>query len=256
MPQDQKQFTETHNNKMIAGQHLFYRTVGAGSPLVLLHGYGISSYLWQRTLPYLAREHQLFLVDLPGYGRSRLSRPTWRLREIAPLLIHWLREMQLPPVALLGQSMGGAIALHLTATAPELVQRLVLVGSAGIPLHADLPTLVVRSARSIFQPGSGGYPLQMLLDTLTPRPRILWQCTQEMISSDFRPEIATITHPTLIIWGKRDLLLPIQLGHVLHQALPHAAFVELPRSGHRPMLTEPAAFSQLVLDFLERPEHR
>jgi pimeloyl-ACP methyl ester carboxylesterase len=248
--QDQN-LVETIHSRTIAGQHLSYRTVGAGSPLVLLHGYGVSGYIWQRALPYLAQEHQLFLVDLPGHGRSHLTK-AWKLREIAPLLICWLREMHLPPIALMGQSMGGAIALHLTAIAPELVQRLILVSSAGMPLHAGIPRLVARSACSICQPGNGGYPLPMLRDTLKPRPRVWWQSAQEMKISDFRPEIATIKHPTLIIWGKRDLLLPICLGHELHKALPDATFVTLPQSGHRPMLTQPATFSQITLDFLQK----
>jgi len=71
-----------------------------------------------------------------------------------------------------------------------------------------------------------------------------------MIDSDFRQEIATLTLPTLLLWGERDLLLPIHLGRALHQALPDATFVSLPQSGHRPMLTQPAIFSQIVLDFL------
>src|SRR5947209_20311745 len=120
MPKEQAKILETVHNTTIAGQHLCYRTAGTGSPLVLLHGYVVSGYIWQRALPYLAQQHQVFLVDLPGHGRSRLT-GNWRLRDMAPLLACWLREMQLPPIVLIGQSMGGAIALHLTAIEPELV---------------------------------------------------------------------------------------------------------------------------------------
>lgn len=249
MSKSQIRVVETVHHTTVAGHHLFYRTAGAGSPLVLLHGYGVSGSIWQRVLPSLAQHHQVFLVDLPGHGGSRLTGP-WRLREIAPLLACWLRDMQLPPISLMGQSMGGAIALHLTALAPELVERLILVSAAGLPLHASFPTLVIRSACSVFQPGSGGYPLRLLRDTLQPRPRVWWQSAKAMIESDFRKEIATINVPTLILWGERDLLLPIHLGRVLHQAMPDATFVSLPQSGHRPMLTQPAIFSQVVLDFL------
>ncbi|HZR43675.1 MAG TPA: alpha/beta hydrolase [Ktedonobacteraceae bacterium] len=249
MPKGQPRMMETVHHTTVAGHHLFYRTAGAGSPLVLVHGYGTSGALWLRVLPALAQRHKVFLVDLPGHGNSRLAGP-WRLREMAPLLACWLRDMQLPPISLIGQSMGGAIALHLTALAPELVDRLILVSAAGMPLQASLPTLALRSTRSVFQPGSGGYPLRLLRDTLQPRPRVWWQSATEMIESDFREEIATITLPTLILWGERDLLLPIDLGRALHQALPDATFVSLPQSGHRPMLTQPAIFSQIVLDFL------
>ncbi|HLZ62645.1 MAG TPA: alpha/beta hydrolase [Ktedonosporobacter sp.] len=242
---------ETTHTTTVGGQHLHYRTAGTGSPLVLLHGYGTSSYVWQRVLPYLARQHQVFMVDLPGHGHSRLT-DAWKLREVAPLLARWLQQMNLPPVILMGQSMGGAIAIHLTAYAPEMVKRLILVDSAGMPLHAQLPELAARSLRSALQLGNGGYPLALLRDTLKPRPRLWWQSAREMVYSDFRKEIAMIMVPTLIIWGERDVMLPISLGHTLSRAIPHATFVTMEHCGHRPMLAQPAAFSQIVLDFLAR----
>jgi pimeloyl-ACP methyl ester carboxylesterase len=215
-----------------------------------VHGYGVSGYIWQSALPYLAQHHHVFLVDLPGHGHSPYN-GQWQLREMAPLLATWLRAMQLPPIALMGQSMGGAIAIHLAASAPELVQRLLLVNSAGIPLEATLPHLVRRSAHSFFQRGNGSYPVGLVRDVLRPRPRLFWQAAQEMIRSDFRTELASITQPTLIIWGERDVLLPISLGYTLQAALPHAQFATLPNCGHRPMLAEPEVFSKLVLEFLD-----
>jgi pimeloyl-ACP methyl ester carboxylesterase len=72
-----------------------------------------------------------------------------------------------------------------------------------------------------------------------------------MLRSDLRLELASITTPTLIIWGERDALLPLALGRALNTALPHATFVTLPGCGHRPMLAQPECFSQIVLDFLQ-----
>ncbi len=236
----------------IAGHQIFYRCLGSGSPLVLLHGFGVSGHLWLRCLPYLAQERQVLVVDLPGHGQSKLA-GRWRLRAVAPLLAAWLRQMHLPPVALMGHSMGGAIAIHLAAHAPDLFERLVLVNAAGTPLQAQLPALMMRSLRSMLQPGSGGYPLELLQDTLLkPRPRLLWESAQEMLRSDFRQELARIDLPTLILWGERDLLLPLQMGHALREALPHATFITMPQSGHRPPLSQPGEFSRIVLDFLGR----
>lgn len=249
---------KTIRNMTIDGHTLHYLKAGSGSgvPLVLIHGYGVSGHIWQPMLPYLAQEHEVFAVDLPGYGRSTLSGP-WQLRAMAPLLAEWLRQMHLPPVALIGQSMGGAIAIHLTAHAPELVEQLVLISSAGLPLQAPLSSLALRSARSFFQTGNGRYPLALMRDLLQPRLRILWQTAQEMVRSNFHAELATIMTPTLIIWGERDLLLPIALGHALSAALPHASFVTLPESGHRPMLAQPERLSEIILEFLahERRSH-
>jgi len=71
-----------------------------------------------------------------------------------------------------------------------------------------------------------------------------------MKRSDFRAELARITTPTLIIWGERDVMLPIALGHALQEALPHATFMAMPHCGHRPMLAQPALFSKSVVAFL------
>jgi len=245
--------SETSHTSIINGQLLSYRITGSGPPLVLLHGYGVSGYLWQRALPYLRQQRQVFVVDLPGHGRSKLTNP-WRLREVAPLLATWLQQMELPPIALVGHSMGGAIALHLTAHAPALVERLVLVDAAGLPFEVPLPLLAARSVRSMFQPGGGGYPWPLVHDILRrPRLRLLWQAAQQLKSSDFRVELATITIPTLIIWGERDLLIPLEVGKALSIALPHATFVTLPNCGHRPPLAQPELFSRFVLEFIQSP---
>ncbi|MEO8973381.1 MAG: alpha/beta hydrolase [Ktedonobacteraceae bacterium] len=233
----------------IAGQRLYYRVAGTGPPLVLVHGFGVSGQMWNRCIPYLAQQRQVFIVDLPGHGRSTLS-GAWRLREIAPLLTQWIQALALPPVALLGHSMGGAIAAHVAAYAPELIEQLVLVNAACLPLDCALPVMITRSAHSMVQRGAGGYPLVMLRDALQPHLRLLWQAAREMGSSDFRAELASLTLPTLIIWGERDVLLPLAVGKVLAEALPHATFVTMPESGHRPPLSQPVEFSRLVLDFL------
>ncbi len=249
---------ESAYTAVIAGHRLYYRIMGQGEPLVLIHGYGTSGYVWQRVLPYFAQAYQLFVLDLPGYGRSAAPR-SWQLRAVAPVIEAWLRSLHLPPVAVMGHSMGGAIAIHLTAVAPEAVRKLVLVDAAGLPLQASLPALALRAAYSMVQPGNGRYPLQMVRDAVQPRFRVLWQTSQEMLRSDLRLELASIAAPTLIIWGERDALLPIALGRALNAALPHTTFISLPGCGHRPMLAQPERFSQIALDFLQAnaaPEQR
>ena len=248
MPKRRAQLPEQAQHITINQHRLYYRTVGSGPPLVLIHGYGNSGHVWQRVLPHLAQQHQIFIVDLPGYGRSTVN-GAWHLREMAPLLAQWLYKLELPATALLGHSMGGAIAIHLAAYAPEQFNRLILVNAAGIPLQTPLPALATRSLHSFFQIGNGMLPLPLVRDILQPRMHLLWQSAQEMKRSDFRAELAQITIPTLIIWGERDVMLPLALGRTLHEALPHATFMTMPQCGHRPMLAQPMQFSKAVLAF-------
>jgi len=144
------------------------------------------------------------------------------------------------------------VALHLAASAPHLVHRLLLVNSAGLPLHAPPVLLAARSMRSFLQSGNGSYPPEVLRDHLLTPPRILWQSAQEIIGSDLRAEMTSMSAPTQIIWGARDLLLPLALGYQLHAALPHATFVTMPDCGHCPMLAQPVLFSQIALRFLQK----
>ena len=243
-------------NIFLHGYRLHYRIIGTGSPLILIHGFGVSGYVWQRVLPYLAQEYQVFIIDLPGYGRStyRETRAPWRLREMAPLLAGWLQHMHLSSVHLVGHSMGGAIAIHLAAQNPELVKSLTLIDAAGMPFRSTFSALAVRSFHSFVQLRNGGYPLPLVRDVLRPRVRLFWQGATQMTASDFRAEIATLTMPTLIIWGEQDVLVPISLGYELRDALPHAVFVPISDSGHRPMLAQPALMSGVVLAFLSELE--
>src|SRR5437764_14705030 len=96
-------YKEISQRVTISGHRLFYRIVGTGSPLVLIHGHAASGGAWQRVLPFLVPHYQVIIVDLPGYGRSQLT-GSWRLREIAPLLVRWLQQMELEPVVLIGHS--------------------------------------------------------------------------------------------------------------------------------------------------------
>lgn len=249
MSKERGHLRESTHSITIARHRLFYRVLGEGSPLVLIHGFGVSGHIWQPMLPYLAQRHQVFIIDLPGYGKSTFT-PPWRLREMAPVLITLVRKLKLASVALAGQSMGGAIALHMSVLAPELVERVVLISSAGVPLNARLSRLAWRSLCSSLQSGNGRYPRELMRDVLWPRPLLFWQNAREMARSDFRAEIAAFTAPALIIWGEEDLLLPISLGRTLHAALPHATFLTLPDCGHRPMLAYPELLSAKIVDFL------
>jgi pimeloyl-ACP methyl ester carboxylesterase len=235
----------------IEGQRIYYRSFGSGTPLVLLHGYAATGLLWQKCLPFLAQQHQVIAIDIPGHGQSKLTGP-WHLSDMAPLLALLLQQMDLMPAAVIGHSMGGAIAIHLSTLAPDMIERLVLVDSTGMPLEAGIPTLAARSVRSALTPqGGNSYPLSVQLGMLKLDPYLYWQVAQEMVKSDFRNELASLNLPTLIIWGEQDVLLPVELGERLSKALPHAQFMRIPDAGHRLPLSHPELFSRIVLEFLQ-----
>ena len=232
---------------IVHGHQLYYRAYGGGSPMVLLHGFGRSGSTWQHILPYL-QNYQLIVVDIPGYGHSRFV-GQWRFREVTLLLVTWLHKLKIQPVTLIGHSMGDGIAIHLTALAPELIQRLILVNAVGIPLRRDLPTHIYRAIFSSLQNLKKHSRVNFLIDITRSKPHLLCKSLLEVINIDLRAELAAITIPTLIIWGERDLRIPLSDGQALRDSLSHALFTSLPDSGYRPHFTEPEKFSRLVVEF-------
>src|SRR5215210_7504926 len=114
----------------------FERRAGSGTPVVLIHGLGGSSDWWLRNFDAIAREHLVSAVDLVGFGRTRFflkksSLPPSFL-ETAAMLARWIESSFTEPVHLVGNSMGGHIAIHVAALRPDLVRSLTLINSTGI----------------------------------------------------------------------------------------------------------------------------
>ncbi len=123
---------------------------------MLIHGLGGSSDWWRYNIEELAREYRVLAVDLVGFGRNRFfvrrSRLPLRFDEIAALLMRWIETLG-EPVHLVGNSMGGQVAIHVAAARPDLVRSLTLVNSSGIPFGiapgAHIENLIVpRGAMS------------------------------------------------------------------------------------------------------------
>src|SRR4051812_26091491 len=118
----------------------FWETrTGSGTPVVLIHGLGGSSDWWRHTIPDIARTHTVAAVDLVGFGRNRFfvkeSSLPLTFGQVAALLVRWIESSFDGPVHLVGNSMGGQIAIHVAALRPDLVRSLVLVSSTGIPFE-------------------------------------------------------------------------------------------------------------------------
>jgi pimeloyl-ACP methyl ester carboxylesterase len=145
--------------------------------------------------------------------------------------------------------MGGFISAHLAAQFPDRVDRLVLVDAAVLPL--ERPSL--RQAWRMVC-GLRRFPLTLLpvacTDALRAGPVAMITALRELQAADICRDLPHITAPTLILWGEYDATLPVTVGRRLHQALPHAIFRIIARTGHQPMWTCPGVFNEVVGQFL------
>jgi 4,5:9,10-diseco-3-hydroxy-5,9,17-trioxoandrosta-1(10),2-diene-4-oate hydrolase len=103
-----------------------------GTIAILIHGLGVSADIWMYNLEALAKQHRVYVPDLVGFGRSEKPGPTFRPFDYTLFLDGFINLVNLDRVSLVGQSLGGGIALHYALQFPQKVDKLVLVDSAGL----------------------------------------------------------------------------------------------------------------------------
>ena len=233
----------------VRGLTVRYQVVGAGEPVLLVHGLSGSSRWWVRNIPALAPHYQLYLVELPGFGTMRRHRRHFVLAEAASWLLAWMEAINLRQAHVVGHSMGGYICARLAATRPAAVRHLVLVAPAGTPTGRSLPGYLLpllmtgRYASPRFLP-------VLLYDTLRAGPRTVLRAGRALLAEDLRAHLAAIAAPTLLVWGEHDPLVPRSIAEVLRREIRDSRLLILEGAGHVPMFDRPREFNAAVLHFL------
>jgi pimeloyl-ACP methyl ester carboxylesterase len=252
---------------------------GQGSPLVLIHGFLVSHREYDDIIDPLARRFRVIAPDLPGFGESEKPSPTrypYGLETFAEAIADLIAAFGVGRAAILGHSMGAAVALTLAADHPELVQRLVLEDALCYPfplsVKARIPLLPIIGAivfkqlygralfrayfrEDVFRPGAD-FPLARIdrhYDLFnTPSSRESAYAVMRAIL-DTRPVVARVTRvtaPSLVIWGREDRLIPVASAQRLARELPSAR-LEIMDAGHSPHEERPREFVALCTEFLE-----
>lgn len=223
---------------------IYSEVLGAGPPVILVHGLAGSGRWWEKNIGALARTHEVHLIDLVGSGRSQGS---FVLRDAASILAQWMERSGLGPAAVIGHSMGGQIAADLAANAPHLVERLVLVDAALNFAGAPEPRAQALSSLSYLPFGMLSLIVPEAVKTGLPA---LARVAYEMVKTDMEPTLAKIRARTLTVWGEHDPCVPLELGYRLAERLPGNALAVIRGAGHVPMWERPAAFNSVVTAFL------
>ncbi|MFC4452949.1 alpha/beta hydrolase [Deinococcus sonorensis] len=231
-----------------SGRRLYVRRSGSGPPLLLIHGLSGSRHWWRYNLPALEARHTVYVVELVGYGRGWGQR-SLGVREAARLIGDWLQAQDMQQVAVIGHSMGGHIALRLAELEQARLSRLVLACASGL-LHQRWWRMALRLPGAVVTGRPGFLPV-ILADSLRAGLPNLIRSSRDLLRDDVADLLPTLHLPTLVIWGERDVLVPLPLGRALAQGIPGAEFLSVPGAGHVVMVDRPATFNRAVLDFLD-----
>lgn len=257
---------------MTAPANLHVETVGTGPNLLLLHGWGMHGAVWQPLVKKLSKVFTLHLVDLPGMG---LSRP------IEPFHLHAVAEKiaeMLPAHAdIIGWSLGGQVAMRLAIDQPDLVRRLILVGTTPCYVNkADWDIGIEPAVFSSFADNVNTDYHKTMTQFLTlqcmgakdaratvkllrkkfaerpvPTAQTLQKALNILLETDLRAELERLRKPALLIHGDRDTLAPVQAAHWMMQNLPIAYLRVIAGASHAPFLSHQEQFIEAVVQFLE-----
>jgi pimeloyl-ACP methyl ester carboxylesterase len=226
--------------------------------IALVHGLSGSSRWWSRNIAALASKYRVLIPDLIGFGRSRVG-GMGQLPDVpgvAHFLGEWLSFAAEGPAFLVGHSMGGQIAIHLAARAPERIKRLVLVDAAGLPRPLT-PRHVMRFAYEVAPPRQWGDPtfLPVILgDALSAGPLTVMRALRHVLRDDVRSLLADLRVPTLLLWGERDTIIPLSHGEQMRHLIHGSRLLVLRGAFHNPMVDAPSEFNDAVLAFFSGAE--
>jgi pimeloyl-ACP methyl ester carboxylesterase len=272
---------------VLHGHRVTFRQVGNGPVLVLIHGITGTWRHWERVIPSLAQRYTVVAPDLLGHGESAKPRGDYSLGAFASGIRDLLVALDHRKATVVGHSLGGGIAMQFAYQFPDRCERLVLVASGGLgrdvhPLlrAAALPGVeLVLPLLSSHTLRDGGRAVASALNRVglsvgadlseiargaasmeSPESRRAFLATLRAVIDERGQRVDATDRlylaeamPSLIVWGARDPIIPLEHGAAAHEAMPDSRF-EVIDAGHFPQLEEPLRFLDVLTDFMETAE--
>ena len=259
------------------GVNLHYQDTGPSknaTPILFLHGFGASLQTWDTWAQALSDDYRVISVDLPGFGLTGED-PSgiYTDQRSVEVLEAFLKELNIPKVVLVGNSMGGKFAWQFAARYPNQVSKLVLISPDGyaspgieygkkteVPAIADLYRyffskmfLVMNLKPAYANPNTLNDALVNRYYDLMLAPGVrgaILGRMQQTVLQDPVPSLSSIQVPTLLIWGEKDAFIPISNSNDYLKVMPNVKRVSLPNIGHLPQEEQPSIGLAALKDFL------
>jgi len=276
--------------RTIHGYRRAYRIAGSGPVILLIHGIGDNSTTWETVQAKLAQRFTVIAVDLLGHGQSDKPRADYSVAAYANGMRDLLSVLDIERATVVGHSLGGGVAMQFAYQFPQLVERLILVGTGGVtkdvnivlrwaslPMGGEalallrlpwlLPAVQVagRAIGRVLGSTRVGRDLPDVLRVLAdlPEPMASTAFTRTLRAVvDWRGQIVTMLDrcylaesiPVQIIWGTDDVVVPISHARMAHAAMPGSRLEIFERSGHFPFHDDPDRFVEVVERFIDTTE--
>jgi len=212
--------------------------------LLLIHGLSSSHRVWQRNLAVLGQDRRLLIAELFSRGAGLRFRLADQADQLAEAL-----SGEPQPLAVIGHSLGGLVAVELALRHPAVVERLVLMAVPAMPATSPL----TQRLRGLTRPGvlADARSIAVVARTvLTGNPLQLLDATFASVARDRSSAASAIDADSLIVWGSADAIVPLEIGRRLADVMPRARLQILEAVGDQPQWERPDTFHATVLPFL------
>ena len=250
-------------NININGLNINYTITGSGDPILLLHGWGSSTIVWQSIIANLKDRYTLYALDFPGCGESDLPKEPLTIYDYENLVLKFCEELNIINPIVMGHSHGGRVALSLMSKKLLTVNKAILFDSAGIVAKKPLKTRIkIRT----FKISKWFLTLPLIKnytkDTLNTlrnyfgssdyksAPDVMRKTLVNVVSVDLRASLKNITAPTLLVWGDKDTDTPLKNAVLMEKLIPDCGLCVIKGTGHWSFVERPLEAQAILRSFL------
>lgn len=252
---------------------------GDHRPIVFVHGLSGQWQNWLENIPRFAQERRVVAVDLPGFGISKMPHEDISIEFYGRWLERLCQRLDLGSVVFVGNSMGGFVCAETAITHPDRVERMLLLSSAGISttsVYQPATVMVGKTAGLLL--ASTATQMRFIARRRALRRMALlvvarhagrlkadlayegfmkgagkpafFDALMACVDYDFRERLPQVGCPTLVVWGEKDMILPVEDADEFVSMIPGARRILFKDTGHVPMAERPPTFNQVLEEFL------
>ena len=250
-------------HELIVENEFSYIESGEGRPIVILHGLMGKLSNFKGVYEYFPKKN--YKVVIPELPIEKVSILNTNVKTFAKYVFDFVKFKKLSDIILVGNSLGGHVALLFTRDYPELVEGLVITGSSGLyersmigdgyPKRSNYEYIKSKTEEVFYDPATATKELvDDIFKTVNNRGKVIkvLALAKSAIRHNMSKDLPKIKIPICLIWGKNDIVTPPHVANEFHKLLPNSDLYWINKCGHAPMMEHPKKFNEMVLSWFSK----
>lgn len=254
------------NNVEIDGIKINYIRTGSGDPVLVLHGWGASIETVMPIVNTLKQNHTVYAMDLPGFGKSQKPKEVFGSFCYSDIVKEFIDRLIPGKLSLVGHSFGGKLSIIISSKYPEIINKVVLIDSAGImpkrTLKYHIRVKSFKLLKKLYNALVFWEDKEKRMEKLYKRfgsddyqnsSGVMRKILVRVVNENLKPILRDIKAPTLLIWGDQDEDTPLYMAEIMEKEIKDSGLVVFEGAGHYSYLDDYNRFTR-VMDAFFKPE--